>query len=143
MNPQTLAKTWGSSNPACYTPNRKGDNRDTNRYMLARGAVVAQLVEHPAVNRAVAGSNPADGAKQPRARSLAVERQAHNLVVKGSNPFGPTNHHFLLGCSGSVDRPIIPAFRAGDSGSNPGRSTTRTTTHSRKTSIFRKVEFKN
>ena len=26
-------------------------------------------------------------------------------------------------CSGSVVRPIIPAFRAEDSGSNPGRST--------------------
>ena len=41
----------------------------------------------------------------------------------GSNPIGPMlNKLYLYVCSGGVVRPIISAFRAEDSGSNPGRS---------------------
>ena len=50
--------------------------------------------------------------------SAWLERSAHNRVVKGSNPFGP-----IIKCSSGVVRPIMQAFRACDSGSNPGWST--------------------
>ena len=46
----------------------------------------------------------------------------------GSNPIGPIYINEiqeiikLVSCSGGVVRPIISAFRAEDSGSNPGRS---------------------
>ena len=43
----------------------------------------------------------------------------------GSNPIGPIAYSsFIIGiiCSDGVVRPIISAFRAEDSGSNPGRS---------------------
>ena len=68
---------------------------------------------------------------QVRALSMAllgpqlsqVERPAHNRKVMGSNPIGPMLIKLYLQiCSGGVVRPIISAFRAEDSGSNPGRS---------------------
>ena len=40
----------------------------------------------------------------------------------GSKPIGPMLKLYLYFCSGGVVRPIISAFRAEDSGSNPGRS---------------------
>ena len=51
------------------------------------------MVEHPAVNRVVAGSSPARGAiifQSSRAHSSAAEQSAHNRSVPGSNPGGPT-----------------------------------------------------
>ena len=55
----------------------------------------SSMVEHPAVNRVVAGSSPARGAiifQKLRAHSSAAEQSAHNRSVPGSNPGGPTTN---------------------------------------------------
>ena len=49
----------------------------------------SSTVEHSAVNRGVVGSNPTRGAIY-RAHSSVVELPAHNRLVLGSIPSGPT-----------------------------------------------------
>ena len=51
---------------------------------------VAQLVEHAAVNREVAGSNPAAGASSRGRSSGLVEHPVLNRKRAGSRPVGPT-----------------------------------------------------
>ena|GEM_PF-4184831 len=80
----------------------------------------SSTVEHPAVNRRVAGSNPARGAN-PRAHSSMVEHPAHNRLVLGSNPSGPTTDSKLKKSKGPMVKwPKTPPFHGGNPGSNPG-----------------------
>ena len=57
-----------------------------------RHSSIAQLVEQSAVNRSVVGSSPTQGAIFIWAYSSAVEPPAHNRLVPGSNPGGPTTY---------------------------------------------------
>lgn len=68
--------------------------------------LVAQLVEHPALNRKVAGSNPVE---------LRTVRDVPSL--NGVDIVEPS----IFSCPVGVVRPIIQPSRGWDSGSNPGR----------------------
>jgi hypothetical protein len=58
-------------------------------YIVTKTFLDSSMVEHSAVNRVVVGSSPTRGAIL-RAYSSAVELPAHNRLVPGSIPGGPT-----------------------------------------------------
>ena len=95
---------------------------------------IAQLVEQSAVNRSVVGSSPTRGAiymcktgflrktcfQYLRAYSSAVEQPAHNRLVPGSIPGGPTKYLSIWPVGQAVK---TPPFHGGNRGSIPLRVT--------------------
>jgi FAD/FMN-containing dehydrogenase len=89
------------------------DAMPSSRYTIVVPLLDSSTVEHPAVNRRVAGSNPARGAIICACSSV-VERSAHNRLVGCSNHPGRTNFKWP---HGQVVK--IPPFQGGDTGSSP------------------------
>ena len=77
-------------------------------------APVAQLVEHPAVNRQVTGSSPVGGASLIWPVGEAVNTHAFHACIHGFK--SRTGHHFISECRILA---ITSAFQADEVGSIP------------------------